>query len=330
MTTNPYFLPPRSVVSFSGGRTSGYMLDQILNAHDGVLPDDRVVVFCNTGKEREETLEFVDEFSRRRVVKIYWLEYHPEPTGEFGGKYGNPLWNHTFRIVDFKTASRNGEPFKACIKARNMLPNPVTRFCTGDLKIKTTSRFVRQHLGWDEYDNAVGLRRDEPGRALNLLALPLTEFTPRMLFDEMDPENPESGSPPGEEARCPLYDAGATLEDVMVFWQEQRGGMELTEWLALPKAERPGWDLGLEQDEGNCDLCFLKGTGKILRIIQKIPSSVDWWAEAEAKHHQIRSPGIKLFRKGRPSYSELRDVATGKVSLPLWDDMDTLPCRCAN
>lgn len=55
-----YKLDDPAVVSFSGGRTSGYMLWHILNAHNGVMPDGVKVVFCNTGKERPETLDFVD------------------------------------------------------------------------------------------------------------------------------------------------------------------------------------------------------------------------------------------------------------------------------
>ena len=47
-------------ICFSRGRTSGYMLHQILEASDG-LPQDCHVTFENTGQEREETLVFVEE-----------------------------------------------------------------------------------------------------------------------------------------------------------------------------------------------------------------------------------------------------------------------------
>ena len=35
--TNPYQIEPPALISFSGGRTSGYMLRQILDAYDGRL-----------------------------------------------------------------------------------------------------------------------------------------------------------------------------------------------------------------------------------------------------------------------------------------------------
>lgn len=48
---DPFFIKGPAVISFSGGRTSGYMLWRILQAHDGKLPDDVYVMFANTGLE---------------------------------------------------------------------------------------------------------------------------------------------------------------------------------------------------------------------------------------------------------------------------------------
>lgn len=56
---DPYKIAGPAIVSFSGGRTSAYMLYQIVIAHNGALPDDVRVCFANTGKERVETLDFV-------------------------------------------------------------------------------------------------------------------------------------------------------------------------------------------------------------------------------------------------------------------------------
>jgi len=53
---NPYKITGPAVVSFSGGATSGFMLKQILDSYSGVLPDNIVVCFANTGLEHEKTL----------------------------------------------------------------------------------------------------------------------------------------------------------------------------------------------------------------------------------------------------------------------------------
>jgi 3'-phosphoadenosine 5'-phosphosulfate sulfotransferase (PAPS reductase)/FAD synthetase len=66
---NPYKIEGPAVISFSGGRTSAYMLRKVLDAHEGELPPDVFVVFADTGKERPETLDFVRECSKRWGVR---------------------------------------------------------------------------------------------------------------------------------------------------------------------------------------------------------------------------------------------------------------------
>ena len=70
---NPYRVPRPAVISFSGGRTSSYMLKSIVDAYDGRLPREVAVVFANTGMERPETLEFVDVCGREWGVDIVWV-----------------------------------------------------------------------------------------------------------------------------------------------------------------------------------------------------------------------------------------------------------------
>ena len=77
---NPYKIEPPFVVSFSGGRTSGYMLKQILDAYDGKLPVGGIVCFANTGKEHEATLRFVHDIEQR-WCPIAWIEYRPDGNG---------------------------------------------------------------------------------------------------------------------------------------------------------------------------------------------------------------------------------------------------------
>ena len=154
--TNPYNLAGPAIISFSGGRTSAYLLKQMIDAYGGTLPDDVVACFANTGKEMPQTLDFVRECGRQWAVDIVWLEYAPD---------GEP--QRKFRRVDHATASRSGEPYEALLRERKYLPNPVTRFCTTSLKIRVMRDYARS-LGWEHWTNAVGLRADESRRVAKL------------------------------------------------------------------------------------------------------------------------------------------------------------------
>jgi 3'-phosphoadenosine 5'-phosphosulfate sulfotransferase (PAPS reductase)/FAD synthetase len=270
---DPFQFSGNTCISFSGGRTSGLMLRRIIDAHGGTLPENVIVAFANTGKEREETLNFVRDCADRWKVPIVWLE--------FAG-------NKSFRVVDHATASRNGEPFETVIRERRYLPSPVQRFCTVELKIRTMHRYLRS-LQWDEWTQVVGLRADEMHRVTRILARKETA---------------------AETVRCPLATAGITKEHVAAFWNAQP------------------FDLALRPWEGNCDLCFLKGEKKRLRIISERPDLVNWWSEMEAERGST-------FCKHRRPYSSLLNQVRSQVKLPVVLDYDpdlddTMDCSCTD
>lgn len=147
-----YTLPAGNVqISFSGGRTSAYMLHQIL-AVNGDLPERVQVVFANTGREMDGTLDFVQECSDRWGVKVVWVE-------DAERIKGMPL----FDVVSHNSASRDGEPFDRLIERKKACPDQSKRFCTEHLKILPPRRYLMS-LGWKEWTNAVGIRADEPHR----------------------------------------------------------------------------------------------------------------------------------------------------------------------
>ena len=72
----PFKTSGTTVVSFSGGRTSAYMLRLVLDKNDDL--SNLVVTFANTGKEHPATLEFVRECAERWAVPIVWLEFRDD------------------------------------------------------------------------------------------------------------------------------------------------------------------------------------------------------------------------------------------------------------
>jgi 3'-phosphoadenosine 5'-phosphosulfate sulfotransferase (PAPS reductase)/FAD synthetase len=141
------------LISFSGGRTSGYMTHRLLKE----LPEsvDARIVFANTGQEDERTLQFVHDCENNFGWDITWVEAEVH----HGVRKGT-----THKQVDFHTASRDGKPFEQVI-SKYGLPNQSMPHCTRELKLQPIKSLCRE-WGWKrgDYQSAVGIRADEIDR----------------------------------------------------------------------------------------------------------------------------------------------------------------------
>lgn len=285
MSANPYRISGPALISFSGGRTSGYMLWHILDAHGGKLPDDVHVTFANTGKEREETLRFVHECESRWGVRVRWIER----------RWPGRTDDHSlhFEEVGYNSAAREGEPFAELIRRKQYLPNPAMRYCTTELKVRPMKHFMRA-AGYEHWTNAVGLRADEMRRVLKQLA--------------MNENRRERWT-----TVMPLAPAKVRREDVLRFWL----GSDMMMGGELPQ----GFDLGLENHEGNCDLCFLKSRGAKAAIIRDDPSRADWWIAQETLA-KCSAPGEANARfRAEESLTQLRAAVRASPLLPFDADL---------
>ena len=177
-----------NIISFSGGRTSAYMMYKYLDETD-------LVLFCNTGKEAEGTLDFVRKCGEYFDKEIIWLEYNPDTKKKYD-------------ILTFETASRNGEPFEKLIKKRKFLPNQAMRFCTMEMKALTIKRFLKKELKVKHFDTVnmyLGIRADEPNRYYKLK------------------DNPRNGW----DNYMPLFKDGITKQNVLDFWKAQPFDLEI-------------------------------------------------------------------------------------------------------
>lgn len=205
--TRPYRLKEQpTIISFSGGASSGYMLWHLLEEFGGTLPDWIQVLFCNTGDELEETLEFVQNFTDKLGVKIHWLETNAEKTNLPG----------RLKLVDFDMAARKGEPFDGMLARKKFLPNVIRRVCTTDLKIKPKKMFAKHVLGWKEFSNVIGYRADESHRYYDMF--------------ECDKDGKYSRWDAGLAPQCPMIRAKVNKPMVNEFWARQSWRLELEPW----------------------------------------------------------------------------------------------------
>lgn len=281
---DPFRISGPTCISFSGGRTSAYMLWRVLQAHGGKLPDEAVVCFANTGKEEEATLRFVRDCSVNWGVPITWLEYQPAHESKYA-------------LTSYEKAARNGEPFEALIRHRNFLPNPVSRFCTSELKIRTMHRFIRAELAWPEWDQMIGIRADEQRRVSKIRARGTSTETK-------------------DETMCmPLAEAGVSVQDVGAFWAAQPFNLELATYNGRTLA-------------GNCDLCFLKPPLQRASLIAERPSRATWWIRMEALALSSSPAGARFCKDG-PTYADMAATAADQVDF-IGHEEEAMACFCGD
>ena len=190
---------------------------------------------------------------------------------------------HTYRIVSRETAGTDGEPFQRMIAAGGgFLPNVHRRRCTQELKVRTGERYLKRHLGLP--------------RAAYVENLGIRYDEPRRWQRAMAQE----------ECRVyyPLVERKTTKADVAEFWQRQP------------------FDLGIDSEIGNCDLCFLKGKRNLLDTIRREPARAQFWIDLE------ESTGN--YFSDRHTYRELL-AAAHYQDLPIFaDDEPDTDCYCGD
>jgi len=290
-------------LSFSGGETSAYMTKWCLeNLKDEY---EMVVVFANTGEEREETLEFVDRCDKHFGFEVVWVEavvrvgviinerkhvFYIRDWERIKNKFTKKGIEDNFKrfdigvvhkIVDFETASRNGEPFEDMIKKYG-IPNQAYPHCTRSLKTDPMLAYMRDGLGWKEYYTAIGIRLDE--------------------FDRMNDNADEL------KFLYPLVDNRVTKKHINAFWDSMPFRLELKGF------------------EGNCKACWKKSDRKLFTLALQDESLFDNMVKWEEKYYgeHPEKPAFYFYRKDR-SAKEIITEANKKEFRPAIDDsLDTV------
>ena len=193
-------------------------------------------------------------------------------------------FGNNFEVVNYETASRDGRPFSELIAHKNhFLPNQHIRNCTTQLKIETGRRYL-QSIGIKEWTIINGIRYDEPRRWSKVKNLK---------------------SPAYVDYDLPLVKWKTNKQDVLNWWSKQ------------------DFNLKLKEPYGNCDLCFLKGVGKLMIIAKESPELFDWWIQHE--NNVVKNGITGTFKKGI-SYEQIRDKAQSQYSM--FESDPSFECFC--
>lgn len=143
------------VVSFSGGRTSAYLVWLMLLRK---LAGEQVYfIFMDTGCEHPMTYRFVREVVKFWDIPLIVLQVDINP--ELGQANGYTVWEPK----DIQTNMPALKPFIDMVKKYGT-PYIGGAFCTDRLKLVPFKKYCDDHFSKGKYTTWIGIRADEPKR----------------------------------------------------------------------------------------------------------------------------------------------------------------------
>lgn len=194
------------IVKFSGGRSSGMMLIELLE--QGKLNPKRgdVIIFNNTSAEHHATYEFTRKIKtlaeEKYNIPFFWIEHQ---TYEDANRSYFWVRKPTYRLVNENPYSKDnpngyrykGEVFEELISYTGSLPNMLSRTCTLSMKIFTTNNFLVDwlaqkagierlgHYGENskiKNDSIVSCHKKNGGKTPDAILLAKREFLQKCTF----------------------------------------------------------------------------------------------------------------------------------------------------
>lgn len=140
----------KQVVSFSGGRTSAYLVYRMKELYG----DDVDYVFMDTGAEHPETYEFVKAVAREFKIKLTCLRTIVIPEMGKGCRY---------QVVDINECGPDLVPFTNVVRKYGVPKNHMPH-CTLHMKTSPFKKYCADTYGKGNYITWIGIRVDEPRR----------------------------------------------------------------------------------------------------------------------------------------------------------------------
>ncbi|WP_119054991.1 phosphoadenosine phosphosulfate reductase domain-containing protein [Acinetobacter colistiniresistens] len=150
----------KKVISFSGGRTSAYLV------HLFKSDPDAHFVFMDTGAEHPATYKFIKDIVKHWGIELVCLRVVVNPQMKKGVSY---------KIISLDDLKQDLEPWKDMLKKYGS-PYYNTPFCTARMKTEPFEKYCAETFG-KNFERWIGIWFDEPNRlpieVLEKLDLPI-------------------------------------------------------------------------------------------------------------------------------------------------------------
>lgn len=144
------------MITVSGGRSSA-MMARYIQTSEKYANYEKVFVFCNTGMERPETIEFLKNIEKHWEIPLVKIE----------GIYSNDLGTGvSYKVVEWENLNMNALPFSKMIEHKNKgifsgLPNKDAPYCSENLKTLPAKKLCDNIFGINNYKIAIGFRKED-------------------------------------------------------------------------------------------------------------------------------------------------------------------------
>jgi 3'-phosphoadenosine 5'-phosphosulfate sulfotransferase (PAPS reductase)/FAD synthetase len=144
------------MAAISGGRSSVKMAWHLEN--DEKYKDYNITyVFCNTGQERKETINFLKNMVKYWGINLIVIE------GVYSLEMGIGV---TYKITDLENLNMTSMPFEEMIEHKNKgvfsgLPSKDAPYCSENLKTLPAKKLCDDIYGVNNYYKAIGFRKED-------------------------------------------------------------------------------------------------------------------------------------------------------------------------
>lgn len=252
-----------NVVSFSGGRTSAYMLNVIRRLH----PESRFV-FMDTGAEHHDTYRFIRDIVDSWGIDLACLRVTPVMIDGVGSSYETIPYNECKQdlIPWQRMLQKYGHPYVG------------GAFCTDRMKTVPFTKYCNDNFGKGNYKTWIGIRQDEPVRlwgdaaSYSLTGIGLDNDGMSSLFvkaikiaRQMNLEYASQFIAGEIQKTSSAYDLCCERIEFIIngnlnFLAEIDGSdkQDIIEWWS-----QQSFDLGIPEHKGNCVFCIKKSLQKV-------------------------------------------------------------------